>query len=123
MYKKYEVPDEIWNYIKNFVFDKSFWKKLHRKKLHRVIFSFPGFCWKMKPIVSWTSFMLPAYNNTNDIIREFGEDIPENLTINEHRTEFREDGIPPNLKLTSISYCPNNQQWKFEYGWKKIYCL
>ena len=123
MYKKYEVPDEIWTHIKNFVFDQFFWKKLHRRKLHQVIFSFPDFCWKMKSIVSWSSFMLPAYNNTNDIIREFGEDIPENLTINEYLTEFREEGIPPNLKLTSISYCPNNQQWKFEYGWKKIYCL
>ena len=123
MNKKYEVPDEIWNYIKNFVLDKSFWKKLHRQKLHKVIFSFPDFCWKMKSIVSWTSLTLPVPSNTNDIIREFGEDIPENLTINELQDlEFMED-IPPNLELTSISYCPNNQQWKSKYGWKKIYCL
>ena len=32
---KTELPDEIWNLIKDFVFD---WKRSHKQKLHKVLF-------------------------------------------------------------------------------------
>ena len=44
---KTELQDEIWNLIKDFVFD---WKRSHTQKLHKVLYDFPTFCWEMRPI-------------------------------------------------------------------------
>ena len=106
---KIELPDEIWNYIKDFVFD---WKRSHKQKLHKVLFTFPNFCWKMKPIYKcWGVF--PPLQNTNDIIRdEYYGVLAGPFTP------------PPNLVLTSICYnLQGNEGWWCGYGWEKVYCL
>ena len=96
-----ELPDEIWNYIKEFAFD---WKRSHKQKMKmlesdiicdRVIYK------------RWTYF--PPYPNTNDIIRA------EYLI----RIDW---APPPNLELTSITWNvkddgKNNGGWWCGYGW------
>ena len=104
---KIELPDEIWNYIKDFVFD---WKRSHKQKLHKVLFTFPNFCWKMKPIYKcWGVF--PPLQNTNDIIR---------TNVYLVNTQLAPE---PNLQLTSITYYPETGSWKYGYGWQKQGCL
>lgn len=98
----YELPDEIWELIKNYVFE---WKKYHQLKL--------------KPILK---------NNINNRFREIYKrytlrPIPNNTNIilrNDYR-HWSEGICPrPNLELTSITLQKNNSQitgiWA-GYGW------
>ena len=108
---KIELPDEIWNYIKDFVFD---WKRSHKQKLHKVLFTFPEFCWKMKPIYKCWKAVFPPLQNTNDIIRDFPY---------EEMGYWDEEEPPPNLQLTSITWYPKTGRWKYGYGWQKQGCI
>ena len=58
-----ELPDEIWGYIKEFVFD---WKQTHKLNMESTLtHMIPNI---FGPIYErWTHF--PPYPNTNDIIR------------------------------------------------------
>ena len=107
--QRISLPDEIWSYIKEFIFD---WKETHRRKFSIVLWKFPESCWKMKPKYhKWTAF--PPPHNTNDIIRDeyYG-------MLNGPFTP------PPNLVLTSICYNPRDDGgWWCGYGWEKVYCL
>ena len=110
--KKSELPDEIWDYIKYLAFD---WKRSHKQKLNKVIFSFPEFCWEMRPIYSETTQIFPPFQNTNDIIRD---------VYNVMMYWDEEEEPPPNLQLTSITRDPRNGgYWKYGYGWYKQGCL
>lgn len=107
---KTELPDEIWNLIKDFVFD---WKRSHKQKLHKVLFcNFPDFCWEMRPIYI-TAGVFPPLPNTNDIIRDVREII---MYWDE------EEEPPPNLQLTTITWKPGGY-WEFGYGWYKQGCI
>ena len=109
--KKCELPDEVWSYILELAFD---WKRSHKQKLNKVIFSFPGFCWEMRPIYSETTLIFPPFQNTNDIIRVY----------NFMMYWDEEEEPPPNLQLTSITRDPRNGgYWKYGYGWYKQGCL
>ena len=105
-----ELPDEVWDYIKDFAFD---WQKAHRLKLKKVLckdidIPRPNFCWIRYPIYErWTLF--PPPHNTNEIIRDeyFGE-------LEAHWVP------PPNLPLTSITWSPKGTGgWWCGYGWVK----
>tara|TARA_Y100000589_G_C26955981_1_gene548541 strand:- start:126 stop:590 length:465 start_codon:yes stop_codon:yes gene_type:complete len=94
----FEVPDEIWGIIKDFM--------LNYKKSHMI---------RMKPILEneivsiygpicerWTHF--PPWPNSNDIIQEENYPVP-NI---------------PNLPLTSICWnVKGTGGWWCGYGWKK----
>ena len=102
----YELPDEIWDYIKNFVFDKSFWEKLHRHKLLPILNK--NIPWSYAPIYKrWTHF--PPWPNTNDII------------LDEYTEENRHWAPRPHLQLTSITWNVkgNGGGWWSGYGWEK----
>ena len=110
MNKTNELPDEVWSYILEFTFD---WKRSHKQKLHKVIFSFPSFCWEMRPIYIETTGVFPPFQNTNDIIRVVYEEI---MYWDE------EEEPPPNLQLTTITWKPGGY-WEFGYGWYKQGCI
>ncbi|MHA1280456.1 MAG: hypothetical protein ACTSQ8_25085 [Candidatus Helarchaeota archaeon] len=113
--QRISLPDEIWDYIKEFTFD---WKETHRRKFSivdalRLENCFGGVAyWKMEPKYhKWTTF--PPPRNTNDIIRdEYYGVLAGPFTP------------PPNLVLTSICYNPHGKGgWWCGYGWQKFYCL
>jgi hypothetical protein len=99
----FEVPDEIWKLIKDYLLD---WKKYHELKFKPILEKEINN--KFKEIYKrWTIWPIP--NNTNIIIR------------NEYLYSW--DFIPrPNLSLTSITCEINNcgNNWWAGYGWKKI---
>ena len=100
----YELPDEIWNLIKEFTLD---WKETHRKKLDDV-FGMMYICsdeWG-EIYERWTHF--PPWPNTNDIIRTTG-------------LQAATWHIIPDLPLTSITWNPKENEeggWWCGYGWK-----
>ena len=99
----YEVPDEIWVLIKNFIFD---YKKYYREKM-RVIFENEIKCRFIPEYERWTYFQ--PWQNTNDIIKfEYGGNT---------RLHY---APPPNLELTSITWNVNEVSggWWCGYGWK-----
>jgi hypothetical protein len=105
-----ELPDEVWDYIKDFAFD---WQRAHRLKLKKVLRKdldtpLPNFCWVRYPEYErWTLF--PPPHNTNEIIRD---EYPE------HEHEW---WVPtPDLPLTSITWSPKGTGgWWCGYGWVK----
>ncbi len=95
----FELPDEIWNLIKEFQIDYEEHHRIKIKPLLKVI----G-CRKCGPEYErWT--MWPPWSNTNDII------IAEYLD--------RPDWAPrPNLPLTSIAWnVKGTGGWWCGYGW------
>ena len=99
-----ELPDEIWELIKQFTFN---WKKTHMKKLNFV----NNFIKNQKfgePIYERWTPPPPLWQNTNDIIR----------------TEYlnRPDWSPrPNLPLTCITWnVKGTGGWWCGYGWCKF---
>ena len=105
------LPDEIWDYVKEFIFD---WKETHRRKFSIVLWKFPESCWKMKPkYYRWTTFPSSCNTNTNDIIRDEYYDVLSRSFIS-----------LPKLVLISICYNPHGGGgWWCGYGWEKVYCL
>ena len=104
----YELPDEIWDYIKDFVFD---WKRTHILKYLDVI-HFIDFPYNFEPVYErWTPF--PPPSNTNDIIRDEYPGEVEDWMVGRPQS---------NLPLTSICYNPNgnnNGGWWCGYGWRR----
>ena len=103
-----ELPDEIWDYIKQFVFD---WKRIHKQNFEYCISEFLSVANKsMGEIYSRWTYSPPVWQNTNDIIRA------------EYQGVRRWDWTPrPNLELTSITWNINaneNGGWWCGYGWK-----
>jgi hypothetical protein len=95
-----ELPDEIWSYIKEFVFD---WKQTHKLNMESTLtHMIPNI---FGPIYErWTYF--PPYPNTNDIIR----------------VQYMIYGLTPrpNLELTSITWNPKGTGgWWCGYGWER----
>ena len=100
----FELPDEIWDYIKYLAFD---WKRSHKQKMKmlesdiisdRVIYK------------RWTYF--PPWPNTNDIIRD-------EYTLGVRDISW---APPPNLPLVSITFnVSGTGGWWAGYGWK-IWC-
>jgi len=112
---KIELPDEIWDYIKDFAFD---WQKAHRLKLKKVLskdldIPLPNFCWIRYPEYErWTLF--PPPHNTNEIIRN------EGLDLDAYNINPSNWAPPPNLPLTSITWSPKGTGgWWCGYGWVK----
>ena len=103
----YEFPDELWNLIKDFTFDKSFWEKLHKHKMKHILKPINGYYKEI--YIRWTHF--PPWPNTNDIIRaEYAN----------NNFRFIEYAPRPNLPLTSICYnVKGNGGWWCGYGWQK----
>lgn len=100
-----EIPDEIWNYIKEFTFD---WKRSHKQKMSILERQLNLTNEQKKAIYErWTYF--PPWPNTNDIIRD------------EYIRYRRLLGAPrPNLELTSITWnIKGTGGWWCGYGWKK----
>ena len=98
----YELPDELWQLIKDFMID---WKRKHQEKMK--ILEKYIICDKTIH-TRWQLF--PPYPNTNDIIRE--------------EYFFRPDWAPrPNLPLVSIEKRPNSNinsaGWWCSYGWNE----
>lgn len=98
----YELPDELWKLIKDFMID---WKRKHREKM-KILEKYIN-CDKTI-YTRWQLF--PPYHNTNDIIRE--------------EYFFRPDWAPrPNLPLVSIEKRPNanfnSAGWWCGYGWNE----
>jgi len=104
-----ELPDEIWDYIKEFVFD---WKKSHALKFDDCIGEFFFYADEsMGEIYERWTYPPPVWQNTNDIIRA------EYL----HRIDW---APPANLELTSITFnitenTANSGGWWCGYGWKQ----
>ena len=99
----FQLPDEIWNYIKDFIFD---WKRSHKYKMNSIL---PDLIKNSYEEIyhRWTHF--PPWSNTNDIITA------EYL----QRLDW---APPPNLPLTSITWNINankNGGWWCGYGWAK----
>ena len=95
----YELPDEIWDLIKEFQID---YKEHHKIKIKPLLkyFNFRSFGPEYE---RWT--MWPPWSNTNDII------IAEYLD--------RPDWAPrPNLQLTTITWnVTGTGGWWCGYGW------
>jgi len=98
----YELPDEIWNYIKEFALD---WKSSHKRKMKPILENNIVECYK-EVYERWTHF--PPWPNTNDII----------IAEYEHR---RYSAAPiANLPLTSITWnVSGTGGWWCGYGWAK----
>ena len=101
-----ELPDEIWDYIKEFTFD---WKRTHKQKFRKCLTYKLGLnAYKCREIYErWTHF--PPWPNTNDIIRS------------EYLNGWRADFAPrPNLELTSITWnVSGTGGFWCGYGWKR----
>ena len=101
--KCYELPDELWNLIKDFTLN---WKRSHKQKMKLLEKSIN--CNKII-YERWTHF--PPWPNTNDIIRE------------EYYLRRMDWAPRPNLPLTSITHNINEKEngggWWCGYGWKK----
>jgi hypothetical protein len=97
----FELPDEIWDYIKEFTLD---WKRTHKQKMKPILQKGIPFCYT--PIYKrWTHF--PPWPNTNDIIRA-------EYLVHTHYAPR------PNLPLTSITWNPKGTGgWWCEYGWRR----
>ena len=106
-----ELPDEIWEYIKEFTFD---WKRTHKKKFRKCLTYKLGLnAYKCREIYERWTYPPPVWQNTNDIIRA-------EYANNNYR--FIEYAPPPNLELTSITWNINaneNGGWWCGYGWKR----
>ena len=100
-----ELPDEIWDLIKDFTFD---WKRSHKQKMKLARLEING---RYEEVYKrWTHF--PPWPNTTDII------------LAEYVGNERLPYAPiPNLELTSIIRWPNtnisSSGWWCGYGWKK----
>lgn len=111
---KLELPDEIWDYIKDFAFD---WQRSHKLKLQKILsknieLPSPNFCWKKEAEYKrWTLF--PPPHNTNEIRRNEYAGQPDHFTWIP----------PPDLPLVSIEKRPNaninSAGWWCGYGWVK----
>ena len=100
-----ELPDEIWDYIKEFTFD---WKRSHKQKFRKCLTYRFGVKKESREIYErWTHF--PPWPNTTDIIRD------------EYLGGWRIDFAPrPNLELTSITWnVSGTGGWWCGYGWKR----
>jgi len=100
-----ELPDEIWDYIKEFAFD---WKRTHKQKFKSCISEL--FFGEVRKVIyeRWTLF--PPWKNTNDIIRdEYGGN--QNYL----------GAPPPNLERYSITKLPNAKLIcaLAGYGWRR----
>jgi len=103
----YELPDEIWNYIKEFALD---WKSSHKRKMKPILENNIVECYK-EIYERWT-YPPPVWQNTNDIIRD------EYI----HGVRDISWAPRPNLELTSITWNVNankNGGWWCGYGWAK----
>ena len=98
-----ELPDEIWGYIKEFVFE---WKRVHKLKMKSTYENLINGMFKEK-YERWTHF--PPWSNTNDII------------LSEYVEYDRLVYAPtPNLPLISITWNPTGSGgWWCGYGWGK----
>ena len=95
-----ELPDEIWNHILEFTLN---WKESHKRKIKITLNLLDGM---FKEIYHRWTPSLPAWKNTNDIIRQIydlGGIIPR-----------------PNLLLTSITVEHCFDGWWCGYGLEKI---
>ena len=102
----YELPDELWNLIKQFLLD---YKKYHQIKMKPILEKYINKRFTEK-YERWTLF--PPWKNTSDIIRE------------EYQMNNLLQWVPePDLSLTSICYnVRGTGGWWCGYGWKqKIY--
>ena len=102
----YELPDEIWNYIKEFALD---WKSSHKRKMKPILENNIVECYK-EVYERWT-YRPPVWQNTNDIIRD-------EYTLGVRDISW---APPPNLELTSITWNINSNKqggWWCGYGWK-----
>lgn len=114
----YELPDEVWNYIKEFTFD---WKRSHKQKMKH-IFKLENINeyghiekWGRVMYSRWTYFQ--PWLNTNEIIDdEYGGNAnnpfapPPDL----ERIEIMAWSCPD--REVSVSY-PANRGWWCGYGW------
>ena len=95
----YELPDELWFIIKNFLLQ---YKKYHQSKMKPILEYHINNRFKER-FERWTHF--PPWSNTNDIIMD----------------EYQDHGLrgpEPNLPLTSICYnVKGNGGWWCGYGW------
>ena len=103
----YELPDEIWSYIKEFVFN---WKRSHKLKMESAFKHLINGMFKER-YERWTHF--PPWSNTNDIIRDEYPGPVASWQI----------GRPlPNLPLTSITWnVEGSGGWWCGYGWQKCH--
>ena len=116
----YELPDEVWNYIKEFTFD---WKRSHKQKMKHIFdledINEYGHIEKWGRVVysRWTYFQ--PWLNTNEIIDdEYGGD------------ENHPYAPPPDLERMEIMAwsCPDmrgrrrvqrERGWWCGYGWRR----
>tara|TARA_B110000003_G_scaffold25175_1_gene23897 strand:+ start:7727 stop:8044 length:318 start_codon:yes stop_codon:yes gene_type:complete len=100
----YELPDEIWNYIKEFALD---WKSSHKRKMKPILENNIVECYK-EIYERWT-YSHPVWQNTTDIIlAEY---------VNNERLRY---APPPGLPLTSITWnVKGTGGWWCGYGWAK----
>lgn len=101
-----ELPDEIWDYIKEFTFD---WKRTHKEKFR---YCTGNLLFESGEIYERWTYPPPVWQNTNDIIRD------------EYTHGVRDISWAPrpNLELTSITWNVNaneNGGWWCGYGWKR----
>jgi hypothetical protein len=110
-----ELPDEIWNLIKEFALD---WKKTHMKKLDDV-FGMMFICSEEWGEIyeRWTHPPPNIWKNTNDIIREEYLNRGRPLAPRDAPSRWAPS---PNLELTSITWNPKENEkggWWCGYGW------
>ena len=100
----YELPDEIWSYIKEFALD---WKSSHKRKMKPILENNIVECYK-EIYERWT-YSHPVWQNTTDIIlAEY---------VNNERLPY---APPPGLPLTSITWnIKGTGGWWCGYGWAK----
>ena len=110
----YELPDEVWNYIKEFTFD---WKRSHKQKMKHIFklenINEYGHIEKWGTVVynRWTYFQ--PWLNTNDIIND-----EYNGNVNNPYAP------PPNLERMEImawhQQAPTGTRgWWCGYGWRR----
>lgn len=101
----FELPDELWILLKDFLIE---YKKHHKLKLKLVHNQFYKE-YKISEIYTRWTYPPPIWKNTNEIIRD-------EYTLSNYRWAHE-----PDLKLTSITFNPNNNNnkgWWCGYGWK-----
>ncbi len=98
----YELPDELWNLIKNYLLD---YKKYHQFKMKPILQKYINNRF-IEKYERWTIF--PPWKNTNEIIRD------------EYQTNQLSVWVPESdLPLTSICFNvkPGSGGWWCGYGW------
>lgn len=115
----YELPDEVWNYIKEFTFD---WKRFHKQKMKHIFdledINEHGHIenWGRVVYSRWTYFQ--PWLNTNEIIDdEYGGNVNHPYAP------------PPNLERASVMACirenfyigghDQSVGWWCGYGWRR----